>query len=82
MYTLTLIIKLHTYMFIISFLYFRHIKASSPTFNVVIIIGSLLMYPAALFTALSYSGTLIENEDIRQKAIPAFCEVLYFRCML
>ena len=47
-------------------------------FNVVIIIGSLLMYPAALFTALSYSGTLIENVNIRQKAIPAFCEVYIF----
>ena len=57
---------------------FRHIKASSPKFNVVIIIGSLLMYPAALFTALSYSGTLIENVNVREKAIPAFCEVHIF----
>ena len=35
------------------------------------------MYFAALFTALSYSGTLIENVNIRQKAIPAFSEVCY-----
>ena len=58
---------------------FRHMKASSPKFNVVIIIGSLLTYPAALFTALSYSGTLIENVNIRQKAIPTFCEVRIFQ---
>ena len=36
------------------------------------------MYPAVLFTALSYSGTLIENVNIRQKAIPTFCEVCYY----
>ena len=61
---------------------FRRIRASNPKFNVVIIMGSLLMYPAALFTALSYFGTLIENVNIRQKAIPAFCEVHNFCCML
>ena len=58
---------------------FRHMKASSPKFNVVIIFGSLLTYPAALFTALSYSGTLIVNVNVRQKAIPAFCEVHIFQ---
>ena len=57
---------------------FRHIKASSPKFNSLVIIGSLLMYPTALFTALSYSGTLIENVNIRQKAIPVFSEVHMF----
>ena len=36
------------------------------------------MYPTALFTALSYSGTLIENVNIRQKAIPVFSEVHMF----
>ena len=35
------------------------------------------MYLAALFTALSYSGKLIKNVNIRQKAIPAFSEVCY-----
>ena len=66
---------IYIYIFIIAL--FRHIKASSPKFNTLVIIGSLLMYPTALFTALSYSGTLIENVNIRQKAIPAFCEVYH-----
>ena len=54
--------------------YYRHIKASSPRFNSIIIIGCLMLYLVPVFNAVSLSG----NHFDMQKLIPSSCEVQYY----
>ena len=52
----------------------RHVKASSPRFNVLIILGCVFVYPAPLLSSISLSGDLIA-ENTRTRVVPLACEV-------
>ena len=55
-------------------LHCRHVKASSPRFNVLIVLGCLFVYPVPLLSSISLSGDLMPVTS-RMIAIPFVCEV-------
>ena len=68
-------------------LYFhRHFKSSTPALNVIIIIGSIVMYLSVVPLVLSFTGnTVAVTEEEREILLPVSCEVgiaLYIRTLL
>ena len=58
-------------------LYFhRHFKSSTPALNVIIIIGSIVMYLSVVPLVLSFTGnTVAVTEEERKILLPVSCEV-------
>lgn len=51
----------------------RHIKASSPRFNSIVIIGCLMLYCVPVFSTISLTGDYLKVDF--EKLIPTSCEV-------
>ena len=66
--------------------HYRHFKSSTPALNVIIIIGSIVMYLSVVPLVLSFTGnTVAVTEEERKILLPVSCEVgraLYIRTLL